>query len=44
MLFARDPRGLPRTALFPTVSDAFAAQVQQAVWLVVTGTPESGVR
>ncbi|MCK6487632.1 MAG: hypothetical protein L6R48_04695 [Planctomycetes bacterium] len=44
VLFARDPRGLPRTALFPTVSDAFAAQVQEAVWQVVTATPESGVR
>jgi hypothetical protein len=43
VILGADPRGQPRTALFPTVSDAFAAVVQETVWKIVTGTPESGV-
>lgn len=43
VILGQSPVGRPRTALFPTVTDAFAATVQDAVWQVVTATPESGV-
>lgn len=43
VILGRDPRGLPRTAMFPTVNDAFAAVVQDAVWTVVCANPDTGV-
>jgi hypothetical protein len=43
VILGRNPLGQPRTDRFPTVTDAFAAAVQQTVWDVVTATPETGV-
>jgi hypothetical protein len=43
VMLARDPRGLPRTDLFPTVTDAFAAIVQDVIWQVVASMPETGI-
>jgi len=43
VIMGRNPKGLPRTDLFPTVTDAFAAVVQDTIWKVVTSMPETGV-
>ncbi|HEY9250209.1 MAG TPA: hypothetical protein VIO38_13800 [Rariglobus sp.] len=43
VMLARDPRGLPRTDLFPTVTDAFGAIVQDVIWQVVASMPETGI-
>jgi hypothetical protein len=43
VILGRNPQGLPRTNMFPTVTDAFAAAVQDAVWKVVSSKPETGV-
>ncbi|MFA6286390.1 MAG: hypothetical protein WC661_03330 [Opitutaceae bacterium] len=43
VMLGRNPKGLPRTDLFPTVTDAFGAIVQDAIWQVVTSMPETGV-
>lgn len=43
VILGKDPKGQPRSAFFPTVDDAFAAAVQDAVWQVVATTPETGV-
>jgi hypothetical protein len=43
VMFAKNPKGQPRTDMFPTVTDDFAAVVQDAIWKVVTSTPETGV-
>lgn len=43
VILGKDPKGQPRSTFFPTVDDAFAAAVQDAVWQVVTTTPETGV-
>lgn len=43
VMLGRNPAGQPRTDLFPTVTDAFAAVVQDTVWHVVTLTPVTDV-
>lgn len=43
VMFGANPAGQPRTDLFPTVTDAFAAAVQETIWKVVATTPETGV-
>lgn len=43
VMMSKNPKGLPRTDLFPAVTDAFAAIVQDTVWQVVTSLPETGV-
>lgn len=43
VMIGKNPKGMPRTDLFPTVTDAFASVVQDAVWKIVTTTPETGV-
>lgn len=43
VMTGQNPKGQPRTDLFPTVTDAFAAIVQETVWKVVTSVPDTGV-
>lgn len=43
VILGRNPQGLPRTDMFPTVTDAFSAVVQEAVWKIVSSKPETGV-
>lgn len=43
VMLGKNPKGLPRTDMFPTVTDAFAAVVQDTIWKVVTSIPETGV-
>jgi len=43
VILGQNPRGLPRTDLFPSVTDSFSAAVQEVVWKVVASTPETGV-
>ena len=43
VMLGRNPKGLPRTDLFPTVTDSLAAIVQDVIWQVVTSMPETGV-
>lgn len=43
VMFNKNPKGLPRTDMFPTVTDEFAAVVQDTIWKVVTTIPETGV-
>ncbi|HSI09885.1 MAG TPA: hypothetical protein VK985_14955 [Rariglobus sp.] len=43
VILGQNPQGLPRTDLFPSITDSFAAVVQEVVWKVVTSTPETGV-
>lgn len=43
VILGKNPAGRPRTDLFPTVTDAFAAVVQDTIWKVVTSMPETGI-
>jgi len=43
VITGQNPKGQPRTDMFPAVTDDFSAIVQDTVWKVVTSTPGTGV-
>ena len=43
VITGQNPTGQPRTDMFPTITDSFAAIVQETIWKVVTATPATGI-